>query len=216
TSIDELQPADFSTTPDGTVTKNTFRSLNFGDTVRLLADYDTSAGAVKLKVGDLVSSGSLVYRYLGGLVSTTGTISLLAQQYATDTTHWQLVGTNHGVYQYMGSSATGANIDLHAQTFTDQGFWKNLAIAQYIPQGNNIEPVNANVVGLVIVLNDLRGGASAYINDATVGAGGDVTVKATETAALTAATNATVVMNGGSYLTGAGNTEAKNGVLVTN
>ena len=61
----------------------------------------------------------------------------------------------------MGTSATGATLDLNAsQDYTDLAFWKPVPATELIPQGLNVDSSDATAVGGIVVLNDARGSAN--------------------------------------------------------
>ncbi len=101
-----------------------------------------------------------------------GSRVLLADDYANG-------GTPGVVYEYMGTSATGANRNLGEQDYTDFGFWKQVLETKLIPQGNNISSSDAIAVGGLVVRNDVEGDVTASITKENVTTtSGDVTVEA--------------------------------------
>ena len=153
------------------------------------ADYTTSAGMapVSLSFGSTVRLGS---DFSGG-------------------------GTPGTVYEYMGTATTGANLDLTAQDYTNLAFWKPVAQTELVPQGLNVDSSDATAVGGIVVLNDARGSATAYVDQATVKAGQALTVKAIENATITATVDSTANASGGSAF-GEGKSIAVNATIATN
>src|SRR5262249_16845476 len=138
-SINELIPADFVTTPSDSSSLTNIRDIKFGETVRLasnyaVADFTTSDGLKSLTAGKQVKAeDGTVYRYIGPDAS----VDLQTADFA-DTNNWQaLAGVANGVYEFMGSDALGTGLDLNGQDYTDRGFWKPIFGTQLIPQGNN-------------------------------------------------------------------------------
>ena len=124
-------------------------------------------------------------------------------------------GTPNAVYEYMGTAATGANLDLASQDYTNLAFWKQVPATDLIPQGVNVDASNATAVGGIVVLNDVRGSAKAYIDQATVNAGTGLAVKALENATIHATVDSTANASGGSAF-GEGKSIAVNATIATN
>ena len=120
------------------------------------------------------------------------------------------------VYEYMGTAASGAGLDLASTNYADLGYWKPLPQTQLIPQGNSISPSNSLAVGGLVVRNEVSGGATAYINNATVtAAGGNIDVTGTQNAIITATADSSASSSGGSAF-GSGSSLAVDGTIATN
>ena len=94
-------------------------------------------------------------------------------------------GNAGSVYEFMGRSADGAGIDLGTTDYSDLGLWKEVLETQLIPQGNNITASDSSAMGGIVVLNDMRSEAEAFIEDVAVDAAA-VTVRAIEDATMVA------------------------------
>ena len=127
---------------------------------QLLADYDftTRSGIQAVNEDDLVR---LDDAYAGG-------------------------GTPGSVYRYQGS--TGASIDLGVEDFTSPDWFALTADdpSGILPGDFDIDIPDATAIGGLVVLNDVRGAAESYIKDSVVSSVGDLTVKADQTANITA------------------------------
>ncbi len=208
-----------------------------GDQVQLATGYDPAKGTVgdvyvyigsrarlDLSAQDytdtalwhkVAGTGGDLYRYVGG----AQTLDLGAQDY-TDTSLWQPIGGVPGsVYEYMGT--TQSNVDLNTQNYGDLGYWKVMPETQLIPQGYNVsaenpENGNSNAMGLggLIVVNDVRSYANAYIDHSTVNSK-SLDVTALEQAVIRADVDTSAVASGGSAF-GAGDVIAVNGTIATN
>jgi Lipase len=197
---DDYYPPDFEV--DGS---EQLATLAAGNVVRLTDDYD----------GDGGTAGSL-YKLIGP--APAGAIDLGSEDF-TDTGRWVQVG---GTYQYMGTSASGANADLGAQDYTDFGTWKRLNPANLITDSTVYAALS--VVGTVtkkegltgdstsyyglIDRNDVRSEVLSYIDNANVRAAGDLASSALESAWITALEDSYVVP-----WTGIGGIIATNAVL---
>ena len=125
-------------------------------------------------------------------------------------------GTPGTVYEYMGTAASGVNLDLASTNYADLGFWKPLPQTQLIPQGNSISPSSSLAVGGLVVINEVKAGAAAYINNATVTAAtGDIDVTAAENAAIKATADSSASSSGGSAY-GSNDSLAVDGTIATN
>ena len=171
-----------------------------------LAGQDYSDDARWLPIGG--SAGS-VYRYLG---ASTVSLDLNSLDYS-DTDLWAEIGGRSGsVYQYMGEAAS---LNLSAQNYTDLSYWKPVSNTELFPQGFNITQSPSTAVGGLVVLNDVRSYALAYIENATVTAA-TVWISAVEQAIIRAAADSTASSSGGSSFTGQGTSLAATGVVTTN
>ena len=131
----------------------------------------------------------------------------------SDTDLWAEIGGRSGsVYEYMGETAS---LDLAAQDYTDLGYWKPVSDTELFPQGFNITQSPSTAVGGLVVLNDVRSYARAYVENATVTAA-SVSIAATEQAIIRAAADSTASSSGGSSFTGQGTSLAATGVVTTN
>ena len=121
------------------------------------------------------------------------------------------------VYEFKGTLTE--SIDLGAEDYTVTSRWTDLtvqpSIADYYPNLGNLTKSDARSIGLLIVMNDLRAKSEAYLDNALVAAGGDVTVSAEETAQLASEALTTVTASGGSFY-GTGTVQAITGQVVTN
>jgi hypothetical protein len=119
------------------------------------------------------------------------------------------------VYQYMGTAASGSDLDLSTTDYTDLGYWKPHLATQLIPQGLNFTGSDSMAIGGLLVLNDVRAAVEAYLSDITAGADGDVLVSAVENATIIATADSTVESSGGSVF-GEGKSLAVNATIATN
>ena len=125
-------------------------------------------------------------------------------------------GDAGSVYEYMGAGQQpGDTRDLTLEDFSNTDFWKAVLETQLIPQNNNLTPSDSQAIGGVVVLSELDSQVEAAIKQMTVSAAGDVSVRATENAAMKAIADATVTSSGGSVF-GEGESQAYNGIIATN
>ena len=122
------------------------------------------------------------------------------------------------VYTYRGNTQT---IDLGTltQADLDGSQWTrstgNADLTDVFPDVGNLAESNARATGGLIVLNDVRGEVESAISNATVDAGGDVSVNAIENATLLSTAETNVSASGGSAW-GTGEVVAYNGQIVSN
>ena len=125
-----------------------------------------------------------------------------------------------------------ALLDLSAQNYLDRGLWKLLTATSVLPPGFNITQSPATAVGGVVVLNDVRTKARAYVVNATVNAAPSASlpdaiaaifpvttaigVSAHDQAVIHATADVTSNSSGGSSITGEGRSLAVNAVITTN
>ncbi|MCU1460877.1 MAG: repeat-containing protein, partial [Acidimicrobiales bacterium] len=118
---------------------------------------------------DTAIVGHLGTTPLGGLalastalhLGSTQTFDLDASDYSNGAL-WQEIGGNQGaIYTYMGG--TTQTLNLATQNYADLGYWKPVKETTYIPQGINLTESNSTTVGMIIVMNDVRGGVEASI-----------------------------------------------------
>ena len=128
-------------------------------------------------------------------------------------------GTSGDVYRYMGAQA---DVDLGTVDYDSDGDW----VLQDAVDFQAIVPsfINLNVsgsdsisVGGLIILNDVRGEALGFIDDADVDvATGGVTVTATESVTIEARNKSVASADGGSFFTGKGISVAVAATIATN
>ncbi|MCO6459637.1 MAG: hypothetical protein J5I93_30345, partial [Pirellulaceae bacterium] len=126
-------------------------------------------------------------------------------------------GGNAGsIYEYLGAGGHAEDQrDLAAEDYSNTDYWNEALETRIIPQGYNLTDSNSNSVGGMIVTNELRSEAFAYITRAAVRSGGDLSVRATEDATLQATNDSFVESSGGSVF-GKGDSLAANGTIATN
>ncbi|MDA8435110.1 MAG: hypothetical protein M0Z98_03915, partial [Actinomycetales bacterium] len=206
------------------------RLLIAGDTVEVLDGYTKggTAGTVYRYTGanarlDLAAQdyskttlwapvagvSGAVYKYVGD----DGTLDLGLQDY-TDTGLWKPMGGVPGsVYEFLGVEET---LDLSTVDYTDLDWWKPVAETQLLPQGMDVSESDTIAVGGLVVLNDVRGGAIAYVKSADVDAA-SLTIQAVEQSVLRAIADATVTSSGGgSFEQKGGKSIAVSAVIATN
>ncbi|MEM9643120.1 MAG: LEPR-XLL domain-containing protein, partial [Pseudomonadota bacterium] len=140
------------------------------------------------------------------------------------TTNYVSNGTGDGapttIYRYLGDTDGGsASINLLDEDFTNLDLWQAVPETEFFPQGNNLTVGGSDslAIGALLVRNELFADSTARISNATVtSATGDVTVKATEAAAMTATTDIGIESSGGSTLNGDGTSLAVGGVVAIN
>ena len=124
-------------------------------------------------------------------------------------------GGNAGsIYQYMGPDADGVGRDLSTEDYSDTGYWKEVIETQLFPEGINVSESDSIGIGGLVVLNELRSSAVAYLDKGDVTAD-DVTIKAIENATIRATTESSATSSGGSAF-GKGKSVAVNGTIATN
>ena len=137
-----------------------------------------------------------LYRYLGPTLDPDHKLDLGLQDYS-DTSLWQLISGDEGiVYEWLGPT-TELDLSGPDPAYTDLGWWKPVLGTSLIPQGLNVSKSNSYAVGGVIVLNDVRSSVKAYVEDVQVTAGA-LTVRALETALISAVVDASFISAGGS------------------
>ena len=219
------------------------QTLNFGDLVQFSATYDTGrslfAPLQRAIFVDIVNGQTVhvskgynpehgvfgqTYVYIGSAAH----IDLESTNYL-DTANWAVgVGSNGGVYKFMGANGTsvnlgtgvaaGENVQETSLGYNNLDYWYLQPYSQLLPQGVNIKAATGVGVGGVAVTNTVDGGATAYVNASTLGASGAFTVAASDTAQITATINATATASGGSVFGGAnsGTVLAVNATIATN
>jgi hypothetical protein len=105
--------------------------------------------------------------------------------------------------------------DLTTENYIDLGLWKEVPESELIPQGFNVTPSDSMGLGGLVVLNDLRSEVEAFINNADVDAGGDVSLEAFENAVIRALADTAVTSSGGDVF-GKGKSLAVNATIATN
>ena len=148
----------------------------------------------------------------------------------TDTDLWiEIAGAPGSIYEYMGETAS---LNLAAQNYLDRGLWKLVTTTSVLPPGFNITQSPATAVGGVVVLNDVRSSAHAYVVNATIHAAPSASlpdaiaaifplttaigVSARDQAVIHATADVTSNSSGGSSITGQGRSLAVNAVITTN
>ena len=104
---------------------------------------------------------------------------------------------------------------LHEHRALDRPDRRSRTLADFYPNIGNLTKSSARAIGILVVMNDLRAASEAYLDNAIVDAGGNVTVSAEETAQLLSEATSTVTASGGSFY-GGGTVQAINGQVVTN
>ncbi|MGC9326117.1 MAG: hypothetical protein ACP5I1_00645, partial [Candidatus Hinthialibacter sp.] len=203
------------------------RDLENGDQVRIDdVDYTTLEEPDAVNKGDRIqiefdlanetASAGEVYEYIGDN-PLTGPVDLDGQNYKNTSLWKQITATPGGTYRYLGGGAEGVN--LAEVDYNNPSLWLELISVdprELIPGLTfNISDSDSMAFGGLVVRNDARGGAESYINNADVGAVGDVTLQALETATVRALDESVVTSSGGS-LFGGGKSVAVNGVIATN
>ncbi|KPA18285.1 hypothetical protein MHK_001497 [Candidatus Magnetomorum sp. HK-1] len=123
-----------------------------------------------------------------------------------------IYGGNAGnICIFMGEEDT---IDLSTEDYTDIGYWKKDSSTQVVPEGLNISDSDSMAIGGLVVRNDVRSFADAYVNNANVTAG-SLEVSATEDMIIKATADSTTESSGGNAF-GDGQSLAVNGVIATN
>lgn len=121
-------------------------------------------------------------------------------------------GGNAGsVYEFMGTTQT---VDLSAEDYSNQDFWKENLLTKVLPQGLNVTESDSMAVGAMFVRNDVRSFVDSFIDNATVTTGA-LTLNADETATIKADIDSTAESSGGSAI-GEGQSLALSGVIATN
>ncbi len=152
-------------------------------------DYTTRSGSRTLRTGDQVRVGT-------GYDTTKGDVGSL--------------------YRYLG---TGATLDLGTLSYkTDTVNWKKLGTGttaeELYPGIGNLTKSDARAIGVLVVLNDVRASAEAWVDHTDLQAG-TIAIGASEAAQLLAEVTSTVEASGGSFY-GTGTVLAANGILATN
>ena len=189
--------ADSVTTNDGGAsaiqeTINDLQSVDY-DTGNPLFDVSAGGTKVQLQFGDKVR---------------------LSDSYDTS------LGQPGSVYRYMGADIALPldALDLASQNYHDLDFWRLEPQSQLIPQGLNIDGSVSKAVGGLVVLNDVRTGVDAFINESTITADdGNISVSATENATLSAVSDSAAISSGGGSVNGSqGSSDAIGGTISTN
>ena len=152
-------------------------------------DYTTRSGSRTLRAGDQVRVGT-------GYDTTKGDVG--------------------SIYRYLGA---GATLDLGTLSYkTDTVNWKKLGTGttaeELYPGIGNLTKSDARAIGVLVVLNDLRASAEAWVDRTDLRAA-TIAIGASEAAQLLAEVTSTVEASGGSFY-GTGTVLAVNGILATN
>ncbi|TVQ58422.1 MAG: LEPR-XLL domain-containing protein, partial [Rhodobacteraceae bacterium] len=123
-------------------------------------------------------------------------------------------GTPASIYRFMGASATGVN--LATTDFTDLDLWAEAPETNILPTGANITKSSSVAIGITIARNELTTSTTAEVVASTLGAGGDIAVRAEEAATILAEADSGVESSGGSSITGEGTSLAVNGLIAFN
>ena len=159
--------------------------------------FTTRSGAQAIKYGDLVrvhegyalgGVAGAVYSYVGPALAPNATLDLSTANYTTSL--WQRIDEDDD---------------------DDDSVLTKLGLLDY---ATNVTASDATGVGALISRNDVRGGAAAVIDHATV-AGSELSVSALENAVILATIDSTVTSEGGSIIAG-GSSNAINAVIATN
>ncbi|MCZ7598723.1 MAG: hypothetical protein M5U09_14665 [Gammaproteobacteria bacterium] len=111
-------------------------------------------------------------------------------------------GEAGSVYRYMGPGA-GEEITLSEENYDNLDLWKIEPESNIIPDGINITDSNSIAAGGMVVVNDVRSGVDAFINESTVdAAGGDIVLAAVENATIRATADSTAESDGGGSVDG--------------
>src|SRR5690606_29166526 len=94
-------------------------------------------------------------------------------------------------------------------------FWKEELATSLVPQNFNVTKSSSVAVGGMVVYNEVRGGAEAFIEDAAVQAA-EVAVAATSSATISAIADNASESSGGSSFDGSGTSAAVNATVATN
>ena len=218
-------------------------TLNFGDLVQFNATYDTSLSLfhpldtsqdVTINPGDTVhvSKGynpelgtvDATYVYIG----TSKSIDLEDTNFL-DTANWAVAtGVTGAVYKFMGADGTSVNLgtgtpvtpalDSGGPGYSNLDYWYEEPYSQLLPSGYNFKTATGVAVGGVVVVNDVDGGATAYVLSTTLSSDGAVTVAANDNATILATINSTATADGGSVFGGlnSGTVLAVNATIATN
>ena len=194
--------------------------------VRIGTDYEvenyTTAQTSAVAVGEIVKvvtgytgpGGTLgsLYKYAGATDLTSTVLNTV--NYTT--TDWDEISGDAGaVYRYVGSSAE--IVDFDAVDYEGSSNWEKVTqdTADYIPNIGNVTGSDSVGIGGLVVRNDVRSDVDAYIDNASVAAGGDILVSALEDASIQAVILSTVSSSGGSAF-GTGTSLAISGTIATN
>ncbi|ETR64819.1 MAG: hypothetical protein OMM_15301, partial [Candidatus Magnetoglobus multicellularis str. Araruama] len=115
------------------------------------------------------------------------------------------------IYIYMGVENT---LDLSKEDYTDVGYWKQDSSTQIIPEDLNISDSDSMAIGGLVVRNDVRSFADAYLNNANL-TSASLEINAKEDMIVKATADSTAESSGGSAF-GDGQSLAVNGVIATN
>ncbi|MGN7612778.1 beta strand repeat-containing protein, partial [Magnetococcales bacterium HHB-1] len=124
-------------------------------------------------------------------------------------------GVAGGTYKYIGSDAT---LNLGTQDYSNTSKWERLTrenFADFMPLLNNLTGGTSVAVGAQFVRNDIISDVSSSIKNSTITAGGTVTVKAEESADISAAITG-VAESGDLSPFGVGTSVAVNATIATN
>ncbi len=197
-------------------------TLAMYDTVGTAAKYSTTDGMQDVREGDTVrlakgyANGGLegrVYRYIG-MPSHTNNINLSTQNYATDTTKWQLVDklkvstlvegqswmltAPDGKSYALELSADGKKISVSRGTINAVSAAASLALG--VGGAAGITVSGAGAVAQNVILTK----TNAYGKDSLLGSAGDVTVNAASTSKISSTIVAASLAIGGGGTAGVG------------
>src|SRR5262249_23933437 len=132
--------------------------------------------------GTLVQTTAQVYRYKG---TNNATVDLQTANPQTDTGNWQQLGSAGSIYEFVCTNAQGTNIDLGTTDYGNTSLWKNVsggAASQLLNTLSQLSfsKTDATAGGGLLAVNNVQGGATAYVSHATLNAHGDISITATQ------------------------------------
>ncbi|MGC9328427.1 MAG: hypothetical protein ACP5I1_12400, partial [Candidatus Hinthialibacter sp.] len=123
------------------------------------------------------------------------------------------------VYEYQGLLAPSVNLGALTADNLNSDMWVRITgepeLSDLFPNFGNLADSNAKAYGGMVVLNDVRGEAESYIDNAIVNAISNITVQAVENASIQADAESRVDASGGSAW-GTGTVIALQGTVATN
>ncbi len=128
-------------------------------------------------------------------------------------------GEAGAVYRYMGEDLLAGNaLTLADEDYSNLNLWKLEAESDIVPDGINVSDSNSLAAGGMVVVNDVRTGVDAFINESVVDVfDGDIDIGALENATIRAIADSSAESSGGNSVDGTqGSSNAMTGTITTN
>ena len=127
-------------------------------------------------------------------------------------------GEPGAVYRYLGAGGTAADIvTLATENYSNLDLWKIESESDIVPDGINVTDSNSLAAGGMVVVNDVRTGVDAFINETSVDAAdGNIEINADQNSFISAVADSSAQSSGGGSVKGDGESKAIGGTISTN